>query len=196
MYTLRTYDPAWLRDDVVAGLVLTTMLVLVGIAYAVASGVPHLTACTRPSSRYWPTPYSGQAAFSCWGLILIGSFILAVVLPLSGGDPPRAVALASMMAVVSGVVCIIAGLARLGFITELLSKPICYGYINGIALTVLTSQLPKLAFQSKTPDRFRDLWAIAKSVLGGAANWVTFFNRCGYARNHLGLKGNKKFPGI
>ena len=56
----------------------------------------------------------------------------------------RAVALASMMAVVSGLVCILIGMLRLGFVTELLSKPIRYGYMNGIALTVLISQLPKL----------------------------------------------------
>jgi len=70
--------------------------------------------------------------------------ILAVIIPLSGGDPQPAVALAGMMAIVSGAVCILAGMARLGFITELLSKPIRYGYMNGIALTVLISQLPKL----------------------------------------------------
>ena len=67
-----------------------------------------------------------------------------MVLPLSGGDPARAVALAGMMALVSGLVCILIGLVRLGFVTELLSKPIRYGYMNGIALTVLISQLPKL----------------------------------------------------
>ena len=68
----------------------------------------------------------------------------SVVLPLSGGDPVRAVTLAGMMAVVSGIVCILAGVARLGFVTELLSKPIRYGYMNGIALDGAVSQLPKL----------------------------------------------------
>ena len=73
----------------------------------------------------------------------LAAVILGVVFPLSGGDPARAVALAGMMAVVSGIVCILTGVARLGFVTELLSKPIRYGYMNGIALTVLISQLPK-----------------------------------------------------
>jgi MFS superfamily sulfate permease-like transporter len=67
-----------------------------------------------------------------------------------------------MMAIVSGVVCIVAGLARLGFITELLSKPIRYGYMNGIALTVLISQLPKLyqrtALWERATDRY---WHLA-----------------------------------
>src|SRR4029077_13402346 len=66
--------------------------------------------------------------------------ILAVVLPLSAGEPQRAVARAGTLAIVSGVVWIAAGLGRLGFVTELLSKPIRYGYMNGIALTVLLSQ--------------------------------------------------------
>ena len=80
----------------------------------------------------------------------------------------RAVALAGMMAIVSGMVCILAGVARLGFVTELLSKPIRYGYMNGIALTVLISQLPKLfGFSIESDGPLRDLWAIAGAVTGG-----------------------------
>ena len=62
----------------------------------------------------------------------------------SGGDPQRAVALAGAMAIVSGLVCVAGGFARFGFVTELLSKPIRYGFMNGIALTLSLSQLPKL----------------------------------------------------
>ena len=98
----------------------------------------------------------------------LAAVILAVVLPLSGGDPARAVALAGMMAVVSGIVCILAGLARVGFITELLSKPIRYGYMNGIALTVLISQLPKLGgFSIESDGPLRNLLAIATAVFDG-----------------------------
>ena len=96
----------------------------------------------------------------------LATLILAVVLPLSGGDPLRAIALASMMAIVSGVLCILAGVARLGFVTELLSKPIRYGYMNGIALTVLISQLPKLfgiSIDSEGP--LLDLWHIGEALL-------------------------------
>ena len=74
----------------------------------------------------------------------LAAVILSVVMPLSAGDPQRAIAVGGMMAIVSGVVCVAAGVARLGFITELLSKPIRYGYMNGIALTVMLSQIPKL----------------------------------------------------
>src|SRR6185369_13550253 len=95
---------------------------------------------------------AGLVAYALFGpsrILVLGpdsslaAVILAVVLPLSGGDPMRAVALAGAMAVVSGMLCIVAGVARLGFVTELLSKPIRYGYMNGIALAVLLSQVPK-----------------------------------------------------
>ena len=77
------------------------------------------------------------------------------------------------MAVVSGIICILAGVARLGFITELLSKPIRYGYMNGIALTVLISQLPKLfGFSIESDGRLRNMWAIAEAVIDGKTNWI------------------------
>jgi MFS superfamily sulfate permease-like transporter len=174
--TLRRYEVAWLRDDIVAGLVLTTMLVPVGIAYAVASGVPGIYGLYATI-----IPLLAYALFGPSRILVLGpdsslaAVILAVVLPLSGGDPLRAVTLASMMAVVSGAVCILAGLARLGFITELLSKPIRYGYMNGIALTVLISQLPKLfGFSIEDAGPLRDLWAIAEALLGGKANGTAF----------------------
>jgi MFS superfamily sulfate permease-like transporter len=151
--TLRQYDPSWLRHDIVAGLVMTTMLVPVGIAYAEASGVPGINGLYATI-----VPLIAYALFGPSRIIVLGpdsalaAVILAVVLPLSAGEPQRAVAVAGMMAIVSGVVCVAAGLARLGFVTELLSKPIRYGYMNGIALTVMLSQIPKLLGFSVSAD--------------------------------------------
>jgi MFS superfamily sulfate permease-like transporter len=145
LVTLRQYQSAWLMHDIAAGVVLVTMLVPVGIAYAVASGVPGIYGLYATI-----VPLLVYALFGPSRILVLGpdsslaAIILGVVFPLSGGDALRAVALAGMMAVVSGVVCILAGIARLGFVTELLSKPIRYGYMNGIALTVLISQLPKV----------------------------------------------------
>jgi high affinity sulfate transporter 1 len=102
-----------------------------------------------------------------------------------------------MMAVVSGVVCIAAGLARLGFITELLSKPIRYGYMNGIALTVLISQLPKLfGFSIESDGPLRSLWAIAEAIVGGRTNWATLAVGAGTLAVILLLKNSKRIPGI
>jgi len=198
LQTLRHYEAAWLRHDIVAGLVLTTMLVPVGIAYAVASGVPGIYGLYATI-----IPLLAYALFGPSRILVLGpdsslaAVILAVVLPLSGGDPMRAIALASMMAVVSGVVCIVAGLARLGFITELLSKPIRYGYMNGIALTVLISQLPKLfGFSIDGVGPVKDLWAIATSVADGMANWTAFSVGAATLAVILLLKGHKRIPGI
>lgn len=198
LQTLRRYEAAWLRHDLVAGLVLTTMLVPVGIAYAVASGVPGIYGLYATI-----VPLLAYALFGPSRILVLGpdsslaAVILAVVLPLSHGDPMRAVALAGMMAVVSGVVCIVAGLARLGFITELLSKPIRYGYMNGIALTVLISQLPKLfGFKIDSVGPLKDLWSIATSVFEGRANWTTFAVGAGTLAVILLLKNSKRIPGI
>src|ERR1700744_1628879 len=170
--TVRRYEKSWLRHDIVAGLVMTTMLVPVGIAYAEASGVPGIFGLYASI-----VPLLAYALFGPSRIMVLGpdsslaAVILAVVLPLSGGDPQRAIALAAMMAVVSGTVCIAAGVARLGFITELLSKPIRYGYMNGIALTVLISQLQKLfGFSIDAEGPLRRLWAIGQAVLAGNVN--------------------------
>jgi hypothetical protein len=110
LHVLRHCELAWLLHDVMAGLALSAARVPVGIAYAVASGVPGICG---PSRILVLGPDSSLAAL-----------ILAVVLPLSAGDPQQAIALAGMMALVSGALCVAAGAARLGFVTELLSKPI------------------------------------------------------------------------
>ena len=166
---LRHYQAGWFVHDFVAGLVLATMLVPVGIAYASASGLPGiygLYATIMPLLAY--------AVFGPSRILVLGpdsslaAIILGVVAPLSGGDPSRVVALAGMMAIVSGIICILAGLARLGFVTELLSKPIRYGYMNGIALTVLISQLPKLfGLSIDGAGPLRDLWAIGDGIASG-----------------------------
>jgi high affinity sulfate transporter 1 len=171
-------------------------VVPVGIAYAEASGVPGIHGLYATI-----IPLLAYALFGPSRILVLGpdsslaALILAVVLPL--GDPVRAVAVAGMMAVVSGLVCILAGLLRLGFITELLSKPIRYGYMNGIALSVLVSQLPKLfgvSIQSAGP--LRDLWQIARAVLGDQANWTAFVIGAAVLVVIMVLKRFRRIPGI
>src|SRR5215470_4434454 len=174
LQTLRRYESSWLRHDLVAGLVMTTMLVPVGIAYAEASGVPGINGLYATI-----VPLLAYALFGPSRILVLGpdsslaAVILAVVLPLAAGDPQ--VAVASAMAVVSGLVCILIGMLRFGFVTELLSKPIRYGYMNGIALTVLISQLPKLfGFSIEGVGPLRDIVQIVQGILGGKANWTAF----------------------
>jgi high affinity sulfate transporter 1 len=195
---LSDYKAAWFPRDVMAGLVLATMLVPVGIAYALASGVPGIYGLYATI-----VPLLAYALFGPSRILVLGPdsslapVILAVVLPLSGGDAVRAVALASMMAVVSGLVCVLIGVLRLGFVTELLSKPIRYGYMNGIALTVLISQLPKLfGFSIDDAGPLRDLARITEGVFSGRVNWTSFAVGAGTLAAILLLKPYKRIPGL
>jgi high affinity sulfate transporter 1 len=194
----RNYQPAWLRHDLVAGLVMTTMLVPVGIAYAEASGVPGIFGLYATI-----VPLLAYAVFGPSRILVLGpdsalaAVILATVAPLSGGDARRAVALAGAMALVSGAVCVIAGFARLGFVTELLSKPIRYGYMNGIALTVLLSQTPKLlGFSIGSTGPLRDIWAIAQGIVDGKTNLVALAVGGATLVAILALKRFPRVPGI
>ncbi|HEY9381709.1 MAG TPA: sulfate permease [Burkholderiales bacterium] len=198
LQTLRRYEAAWLPHDLMAGLVLTTMLVPVGIAYAVASGVPGIYGLYATI-----VPLLAYAIFGPSRILVLGpdsslaAVILAVVLPLSLGDPERAVALASLMAVVAGLFCIFIGVMRLGFVTELLSKPIRYGYMNGIALTVVISQLPKLfGFSIDGVGPLRDLLQIGRSMLDGESNWTAFAVGGATLVAILFLKRFERVPGI
>ncbi|GAA4407959.1 SulP family inorganic anion transporter [Quisquiliibacterium transsilvanicum] len=195
---LRNYQIAWLRHDVFAGLALTAVLVPVGIAYAVASGVPAI-------SGLYATIF-GLLAYALFGpsrVLVLGpdsslvALVLGVVLPLAAGDPQRAMALAGMMAVVSGALCILAGTARLGFITELLSKPIRYGYMNGIALTVLVSQLPALFGVSVDGEGILDVSrAFVEAVLAGETNWASLMLGAGTLIVIFLLNGSRRLPGV
>jgi high affinity sulfate transporter 1 len=195
---LRNYQAAWLTSDIVAGLVLTTMLVPVGIAYAEASGVPGIYGLYATI-----VPLLAYALFGPSKILVLGpdsslaAVILAVVLPISGGDPTKAVAVASLMAIVTGLTCIVIGLLRLGFVTELLSKPIRYGYMNGIALAVLMSQLPKmLGFKIESSGPLRNFLSVVEAVMAGKTHMVSFIiGLCTLVAIML-LKPYKKIPGI
>ncbi|MET4033847.1 MULTISPECIES: sulfate permease [unclassified Bradyrhizobium] len=196
--TLRQYEAAWLPHDIFAGIVLATMLVPVGIAYAAASGLPGIYGLYATI-----VPLLAYALFGPSRILVLGpdsalaAILLGVIAPLAQGDPLRAVTLAGMMAIVSGTVCILAAVARLGFITELLSKPIRYGYMNGIALTVLISQLPKLfGFSIESEGPLRSLWAIVSAILGGQINWVAFAIGLATLIVILLLRNNKRVPGL
>jgi len=195
---LRHYPLRWLRHDLAAGLVLTTMLVPVGIAYAVASGVPGIYGLYATIVALLAYALFGPSRIMVLGPdASLAALILALVLPLSGGDPARAVALAAMMAIVSGLLCIAAGVARLGFITELLSKPIRYGYMNGIALAVMLSQLPKLSgFAVDAADPLEQLLGLLRGLWTGRANLAALGLGVGALLLILWLKRWPRVPGM
>jgi high affinity sulfate transporter 1 len=152
---LATYRVSWLRRDVVAGIVLTTLLVPQGMAYAELAGLPAITGLYTTILCL-----IGYAVFGPSRILVLGPdsslgpMIAATILPIVGsnGSPEHAIALASMLALLVGAVMIVAGVAKLGFVADLLSKPTQIGYMNGLALTILIGQLPKLFGFSVSAD--------------------------------------------
>ena len=172
--TLRSYQRDWVLPDIAAGLVLTAILVPVGMGYAAASGLPAIYGLYATIA-----PLIVYAIFGPSRILVLGpdsalaAIIAATILPLAAGNADKAVALASMLAVLSGVLCILAGLAKFGFITDLLSRPIRDGYLNGIALTVLIGQLPKIFGFSVSGSNFiKEANNLVQGILNRQINWT------------------------
>lgn len=167
--TLRGYDRHSIRPDLFAGLVLATMLVPQGMAYAELTGLPAVTGIY--------TTIAALVAYSVFGpnrrLILgpdssLAPVIAAVVLPLAAGDAASAVVLASAMSILAGVVCVLSGYLNLGVITELLSRPIRIGYLNGIAVLIFISQVPKaLGFTIEASSTIEIVLESVRGVVDG-----------------------------
>jgi high affinity sulfate transporter 1 len=171
LQVLRRYRGEWLCSDIVAGLVPSALLVPAGMGYAEAAGLPPITGLYATI-----IPLTAYAIFGPSRILVLGpgsslaAIIAAVVVPLAAAGPARAVALAGMLSIFTGALCIAAGLLKFGFIADLLSKPVRYGYVNGIALTVIASQLPKLFGFSVDAD---GLLQEARAFITGVANGET-----------------------
>ena len=159
-------------------------------------------ACTRPLARCSPTSLSGRHGRSSWGRTRRSSRPMAAsIIPLAGGDAGRSVALAAALALMVGAICIAAAAARLGFLTDLLSRPVRVGYMNGIALTVIVSQVPKLLGFSVSSSDFlgesigiaqgvvgRPAWCRSRSLVGGGS-LASSSSACGDVAAHPGHPG-------
>jgi high affinity sulfate transporter 1 len=154
---LRNYQRGWLPRDLVAGIVLSTLLVPQGMAYAELAGLPPITGlyttvvCLVAYALFGPSPYLVLGPDSS-----LGPMIAAVILPLAAGNVEYAIALAGMLALMVGAINFGAGIARLGFVADLISKPVRVGYLAGLAITIFIGQLPKLFGYSIDADGFID----------------------------------------
>ncbi len=166
---LREYSLAKGRDDVVAGLALTAVLVPVGIGYAEAAGLPAVTglyATVGALVTYFLIGPSRILVFGPDSALL--PLVATAVVPLAAGDDQRAVALAGALSIMAGALALGAAVARMGFVTDLLSRPIRVGYMNGIALTILVAQLPKLlGFSVEAHDVVSGLTGLAAGLADG-----------------------------
>jgi high affinity sulfate transporter 1 len=165
------YQPRWLPKDLMAGLVLTAILVPQGMAYAELAGLPAITGLYTSILCL-----VGYAALGPSRILVLGPdsslgpMIAATILPLAGanGSPARAVALASMLAILVGAMMILAGVAKLGFVADLLSKPTQIGYMSGLALTILVGQLPKLfGFSIRSDTLIGDITGFVDGIRSG-----------------------------
>jgi len=176
---LRHYERGWLRVDVLAGLTVGAMLVPQGMAYAELAGMPPVTgfyaallalvayAVVGSSRHLGVGPEPGTAILAATG---VGA--------IAAGDPARYLALMAALALTVGVICLLAAVARLGFIANVLSKPVLVGYITGVGLTLLSSQYAKFtgipidsaAFFGRTLDLLTGLGEIdGLTIAVGAA---------------------------
>jgi high affinity sulfate transporter 1 len=169
----KSYSRQWLARDVVAGVVLSTLLVPQGMAYAELAGLPPITGLYTSILCLLGYALCGPSRILVLGPdSSLGPMIAATILPLAGadGDPKRAVALASMLAIIVGAIMIAGAVAKLGFIADLISKPTMIGYMNGLALTILVGQLPKLfGFKVEADGLVREISGVVKGLAGGEA---------------------------
>ena len=186
---VRGYQLGWLRYDITAGVVLTALLVPAGMGYAEAAGLP-------PIYGLYATivPLVAYAIFGPSRILVMGPDsslvpLIAVAIAPLAADEAHAVAAAGLLAILTGVVCIAAGLARFGFLAELLSSPVRYGYLNGIALTVIVSQIPKLlGFSTDATDFLDELRALVDGIADGMVNTTAMALGLGAMALILGLR--------
>lgn len=174
--TARQYRREWLRPDITAGLVLTALLIPAGMGYAEAAGLPAYAGLYATI-----VPLLAYAVVGPSKILVLGPdsslapLIAAAVAPLAvTGDPETALALAGILAVLVGLILLVAGFLRLGLVTDLLSKPIRLGYLNAIALIVVVGQLPKLlGFSIDADNLIEQGWETVHAALSGGIDLAT-----------------------
>ncbi len=145
LLNLSRYRREWAIPDIIAGVVLAAVLVPIGMAYAELAGLPPIAGLYASL-----VPMVAYAIFGPSRVLAIGPdsttapLVAAAVIPLAGASIAGRMELAAILGLLTGVIALVVGLARLGFVTELLSRPVRVGYMNGVAVIIIVSQLPKL----------------------------------------------------
>jgi high affinity sulfate transporter 1 len=159
LVAIRTYQASWLRSDLVAGVVLAAILVPQGMAYAELAGLPAVNGLYTTIACLVGYALMGPSRILVLGPdSSLGPLIFAAITPLvaAGDDPGTAIALAGMLAILVGLIEIGLGIGKLGFVADLLSSEVQIGYMNGLAITIIVGQLPKLCGFSTDADGFVD----------------------------------------
>lgn len=172
LHVLLHYQRGWLPKDLVAGLALSAMLVPVGMGYAEAAGVPAIHGLYATIIPLLVYALLGPSRVMVLGPdSTLAAVIASLILPLAGGSVERAVALAAVLALLSGGFLLLIGFARLGVMADLFSKPIRLGFFNAIALTVIISQIPKLlGFSATANGSVERVIVMAQGFMDGRGN--------------------------
>ena len=173
LHQLLNYQRGWLRGDVLAGVTVAAYLIPQVMAYATVAGLPAvagLWAALVPLAVYAVLGSSRQLSV---GPESTTALMTATALaPLVAGDPARYAVLAALMAVLVGGFCLLGGLLRLGFLADLLSRPVLVGYMTGVAVIMIGGQLGKVTGVAVEGDEFVDQLRSFVAGVGGA-HWPT-----------------------
>jgi MFS superfamily sulfate permease-like transporter len=161
---LRSYQRSWLRGDVIAGVTVAAYLVPQVMAYAAVAGLP-------PVAGLWAilpclllySVFGSSRQLSVGPESTTAVLTASIVAPLAAGDAGRYAGVAAQLALVFGLLCFAAWLLRLGFVAELLSRPVLVGYICGVAVIMAAGQLDKV---TGIPVKGATLWTQGRSLLG------------------------------
>jgi len=160
------YEIAWLRSDLAAGLSVAAVALPVGIAYSDLAGVPAVIGIYAAIFPLFAYALFGSSRQLMTGPDAATCIMVAAILgPLAGGDTERYQGLMVVLTLCAGLIYVVAGTARLGFIANFLSLPILTGFLNGIALLIIAGQLPKLlGYSSEAGDFFPKLIEFVNKV--------------------------------
>lgn len=166
LQTLRNYRRGWLRSDLIAGLTVTALLVPEGMAYAQIAGVP-------PEAAFYAAP-AGLVLYALLGtsrqlVVAVSAAVAAtsasIVGDMTDGGTEEFVALTAALAVVAGAVMVLAGLLRLGRVSEFFSESVLKGFVFGLAIVIAVRQLPKLfGLEAEEGNAFERLWHLIRHL--------------------------------
>ena len=171
--SLRGYEPAWLSRDLVAGLTVWAVLVPESLAYASIAGVsPVVGLYAAPAALIFYAAFGSSRHLIVGPMSATAALSAATIADLVTNDPDRFTELTATLAITVGMVALVAGILRFGFIANFISEPVLKGFIIGLALTILVGQLPKLfGIEGGEGDFFEKLWDVVKNL--GDTQWRT-----------------------
>lgn len=170
--SLRHYQGEWLRPDLIAGLTVWAVLIPESLAYATIAGVsPVVGLYAAPPALFLYAAF-GSSRHLVTGPMAATAALSASVVADFATDDGEFLAFTIVLAIVTGVIALVGGLIRLGFVANFISEPVLKGFIIGLALTIMVGQLPKLfGIEGGDGNFFEKLWAFLTGL--GGTEWTT-----------------------